>query len=395
MMKFILNRTFFIICALLLTGAGVWAGDSGSDSMIVVEAGKGAVFNDDLSFDFLESAIAHSLKYLDRLPPERTFSYGGRSVTALQQIESLRAFSVLRKQARSTMEFDRLIRENFDIYRAAGRNGSGEMLVTGYFEPALEGSLTREPPYVYPLYRVPPDLITLSGDSGLNGVSAGRMENDRMVPFWTRAEIEKDHLLAGGELLFLSDPVENFFVHVQGSGRVRLRDGTIRRVHFAGSNGRPYKSIGRLLVKEGKMKLAEVDLPAIRRYLVEHPHEQERIFHYNERFIFFDIEDIDGDKGPSGSLGEPLTKGRSVALDRKCFPPAGLCFLKSWKPVVDSSGNVTVWEPLSRFVLSQDTGSAIKGPGRIDIFWGSDRYARTVAGLMKHPGALYFLIKKE
>ncbi|MEA2084267.1 MAG: MltA domain-containing protein [Thermodesulfobacteriota bacterium] len=360
--------------------------------MIVVGPGREPVFDDDLSFDSLESAIAHSLKYLKRLPSERTFRYGKRSVTTLQRIESLNTFSALCKQVRSASELDRLIRKNFNIYKAAGKNGSGEMLVTGYFEPILKGSLTREPPYIHPLYRLPPDLITLPGGGDLNGVRAGRMQNGRMVPYWTRAEIEKDRPLAGLELLFLSDPIENFFVHIQGSGQVRLRDESIQRVHFAGSNGRPYKSIGRLLVKQGKMKLADVDLPAIRGYLVEHPLERESIFHYNERFIFFDMEEIEGDKGPAGSLGEPLTAGRSVALDRNCFPPAVLCFLKSWKPVVDCVGNVTGWEPMSRFVLNQDSGSAIKGPGRIDLFCGSGRYARTAAGLMRHPGVLYLLL---
>ncbi|MDH3393537.1 MAG: MltA domain-containing protein, partial [Desulfobulbaceae bacterium] len=220
-----------------------------------------------------------------------------------------------------------------------------------------------------------------------------RMRNGKVVPYWSRREIERSAKLKGLELVYLADPMDCFTLHVQGSGRIRLPDGTVRRVHFAAKNGRPYRSIGRLLVDEGKMSLEEVTMPSIRAYLAAHPKEVARVLQHNDSFIFFRW----GGKAktPAGSLGEPLTAGRSVALDQSRYPAAALGYLLSEKPLVNRSGQITGWLPMSRYILNQDSGSAIKGARRLDLFWGGDRYAEIAAGNMKHPGQLYFLIKKQ
>jgi len=184
-----------------------------------------------------------------------------------------------------------------------------------------------------------------------------------------------------------------FTLQVQGSGRIRLPDGKIRRVHFAAKNGRPYRSIGRLLVNEGRMDLKAVTMPSIRAYLADHPKEIARVLRYNDSFIFFRWGGAA--KTPAGNLGEPLTAGRSVALDQSRYPAGALGYLSSEKPRVDANGQVTEWVPMARFVLNQDSGSAIKGANRLDMFWGGDSYAEIAAGNMKHPGKLYFLIKKQ
>ncbi|MBU0961152.1 MAG: MltA domain-containing protein, partial [Proteobacteria bacterium] len=204
--------------------------------------------------------------------------------------------------------------------------------------------------------------------------------------------IEKNNLAAGNELVYLNDPVDNFILHVQGSGKIQLQDGSIRSIHYSTSNGLEYFSIGKLLVDQGKMTLQEASIPSIRDYLRTHPDEQEAILHHNSKFIFFRWEQS-GD--PIGSLGEPLTPGRSIAIDRAMLPHATLAFLVSRKPVLNDAGEIDTWVPLHRFVFPQDTGSAIQGTGRADLFWGSGNYAKQAAGNMKEAGALYFLVKNK
>ena len=218
--------------------------------------------------------------------------------------------------------------------------------------------------------------------------------NGVLVPYFSRTEIEEGGVLAGQELVYLADPVDAFILHVQGSGRIQFADGSLRRVQFAAKNGHEYRSIGRLLVEKGIMRKEETTLPKIVRYLKEHPEEEKAILQYNDSYVFFRWGD-DFAIGPLGSLGEPLTPGRSVALDQNCFPPGSLAFLTARKPIVNAAGEIIGWEPLHRFVLNQDSGAAITGCGRVDLFLGPGRYAEAAAGNMKYPGVLYFLVKKK
>lgn len=355
---------------------------------------KQPLFWDDSDLDSLKLAIANSLNYFRKIPSERQFEFCGQTYSAAWLMESLQTFESLLGHSHTKEELDRSIREQFTVCPAGDAEDAGEMLVTGYFEPIYKGSLKKTSEYGCPLYTAPPDLAVMAGGSDFRGRQTGRLDKGRFVPYWTREEIEKNGLLVGHELVYLRDPIEAFIMHVQGSGRIRLQDGSIRRAQYAAKNGRPYRSIGRLLADEGKMRLNEVSLPAIVRYLKEHPEDQQRIFHHNESFVFFKWGN-DSDTGPLGCLGEPLTAGRSVALDHKYFPSGILCFLQSQKPAVDNKERVTSWLPMSRFVLNQDAGSAIQGAGRLDFFWGSGQYAETAAGLMKHPGKLYLLVKKK
>jgi membrane-bound lytic murein transglycosylase A len=342
---------------------------------------------DDLRGTGLKQAVDASLRFLERQPATRNYRLCEREYTASELAAGLRDFLGLLNKELSVAAFEQQLQERFELCGAAGSEGDGRVLVTGYFEPLLEGSLERREPFIHPLYRVPDDLVRQGG-------KVGRMEQGRLVPYWSRATIEGGNILAGDELVFLDDPVEAFILHVQGSGRIRLRDGTTRRIQFAAKNGLPYRSIGRLLVDRGKMELAKVSLPAIIDYLAEHPDERREILQYNESFIFFRWGD-DLATGPLGRLEEPLTAGRSIALDHRCFPPGILGILKSRKPIFDQKDEIIGWAPLQRFVVNQDSGSAIRGGGRVDLFIGSGSRARITAGIMKHPGYLYFLVKKK
>ncbi len=394
-----LAETIRIFFGVIILGCGIVtalpqpvAGQCGQAATVPLAADL-PLLQDDLGYESLAPAIDRSVHYLRQLPQEKTFVLCGEEYSVGWLIESLLAFQRIIEEKPSPQALTAILKKQFTLCQAAGRPSDHRMFLTGYFEPLFKASLTKTATYRYPLYRKPPDLVSSPGGKG-RGKKTGRMKNGSLVPYPTRAEIEKGQLLAGQELAFLADPVDAFILHIQGSGRIQLADGSLRRVQFAAKNGHAYRSLGRLLVEKGVMRREEATLPRIVRYLKEHPEEQEAILLHNDSFVFFRWGD-DSAIGPLGCLGEPLTPGRSVAIDQDCFPPGSLAFLTTRKPRVNAAGEIIGWEPLSRFVVNQDSGSAITGAGRLDLFWGGGRYAEVAAGNMKHPGALYFLVKKK
>lgn len=350
---------------------------------------------DDMDNKSLITAATRHLDYLRTLPASTALRLDKTLCSRDCLVESLETFLTILQSNPSPVELDQAIRENFILYQAGGRKNEkkGEMLITGYYEPLLEGSLHKNGPFIHPLYAPPDSLITCQ-DPHTGKKTMGRKDaQGETIPFWSRAEIEEGSLLAGNELVYLKDPVDAFILHIQGSGKIRLPDGSQRPLQFAATNGREYKSIGKLLVDENKMTRQEATMPAIRQYLRQNPDERQRILHSNPRFVFFQWNDQKA--SPTGSLGLPLTPGRSIAVDPKTLPTGVMAYLVSRKPVLDGNGQLRDWEPLQRFVLPQDTGAAIKGAGRADLFWGNGHYAETAAGNMKEQGQLYFLVKKE
>ena len=343
------------------------------------------LFTDDLDRQSLLQAARRQAEYLRRMPGDRSFNLGTHAVPTGLLRRSIASFIEIIEQEPSLQGISRRLQEDFLLLPA----GTGEILVTGYFQPLIDGSLEPIPPFIHPLYRLPPDLI--ARDIG-GATSIGRFCDGRFAPYWSREEIETRLPLAGNELLYLDDPIASFILHIQGSGIIRLRDGSCRSVRFAGSNGRPYRSIGRLLVAEGRLTLEQATLPGIVDYLRAHPGELRRILHANPRFIFFDWGEAGAVKG-SGNIA--LTAGRSVAVDPSVIPLGTVAFLKTRQPVVDRDGQLRRWRPLDRFVFPQDSGAAIRGDSRVDLFLGDGEAARHVAGLMREKGALFILVKKS
>lgn len=341
----------------------------------------------------LSQALAASIGYWQGQPPERRLLLCGKTLAPADLLATLREFQGLQSRL-PPHELAAAVETRFDVCQVNSGQGQGDLLVTGYYQPRFTASLVRQPPFIHPVYRLPADLLQAQVFTKAVSQEVGRVEKGQFVPYWTRAEIETGNKLRGEELCYLADPVEAFILQVQGSGLVELPDGQVRQLLFAGTNGRPYRSIGRLLVDEGRIPLSEIDLPAIRRYLHEHLDERERILHYNERYVFFKFADARADRGPVGSMGAALTPGRSVALDLERFPVGGLYYLITERPP-ETGDTKGAWLPMTRFVLHQDTGAAIKGPGRLDFFWGSGEYPERAAGLMKQQGRLYVLIKKN
>jgi membrane-bound lytic murein transglycosylase A len=350
------------------------------------------LFSDDMGYDLLIESALSQLAYLKKQPPDEKILFGTDSYDNQWLLHSLQELLSKLQQNPNINELNQFIHENFLIYQAGGQTNHQRrhMLVTGYYEPLFWGSLTRDPPFLTPLYSQPKSLTVLTGEDGKKKIGRYNSENI-FVPFWSRAEIENNNLLQGNELVFLKDPFDAFLLHVQGSGRIQLPDHSIRSVRFAGSNGLEYNSIGKLLVDEKIMNLEDVNIPAIRTYLQRHPEQLQRVLHHNPRFIFFTWGD---NLSPKGSSGERLTPGRSIAIDGSALPGGTIGYLISQRPVVDHDGLITHWQKLNRFVFPQDSGSAIKGTGRVDIFWGSGDYAELAANHMKEAGKLYFLIKK-
>lgn len=353
-------------------------------------------FQDDMNFDSLISAINKNIEYLKRLPPERPFRYGPDTFTCREVLESQKAFRRLLEQEPDIARLNRIIKENYYIYRAAGRAGNNKVLFTGYFEPVFEARLTPDETFQYPIYGKPDDLVYI--DLSLFGARfqgqrlMARMEGDTVRPYYSRSQIDHDRVLEERdlELAWLKDPVDVAFLQIQGSGRLRLADGGILSVGYAASNGHPYRSIGRYMIKNGLMDRETMSMQAIRQYLRNHPEQRNEILNHNPSYVFFRVLE----NGPLGNIGVPLTPGRSIALDATLFPKGALAFISCVKPALDPEGEITRWEPFSRLVINQDTGGAIKGAGRADLFWGNGPEAEMAAGHLKHEGELFILIRK-
>lgn len=339
-----------------------------------------ADLSDDPSRQSLRLAVGQSLGFLAKLPGDRVLAEWPRRLTAEDLRTALIEFRQILDRADPAGDDHWLeqVAARFEFHPAPGQESGDDPLFTGYYQPVLAASLVETDTYRYPLYGVPEGLGAVNGAEDPAAFS--------------RREIDLLGKLAGGgyEIAWLKDPVDRFFLHIQGSGLLELTDGKKVYVNFAASNERPYTSIGSVLIEEGKLDAETMSMQSIRRYLAEYPHEMDELFARNERYIFFRINE----EGPLGSLGVSLTPGRSIAADPQVYPRASLAFIETEVPVLDAGNRLRGWRRTRRFVLNQDTGAAIRGPGRVDLYFGSGARAGAAAGFMNKPGRLYFLVKK-
>jgi membrane-bound lytic murein transglycosylase A len=366
-------------------------------SLVLVDPSEAPFFTDDLDGEKLERATIRSLTYYERLPLDALFSVG-KDVYSIRELkESLLKFLEIMATSESDKERDSRIKKIFNIYKSVGRGEGGSVLFTGYYAPILHGSLKKTERYRYPLYRVPDDHVVIDlgqfKDAYAGESIVARIENGNVVPYYTREEIDRQQRLEGRglEIAWVDDPVDLFFLHIQGSGTIRLPDGTFIKVGYAHKNGHRYRSIGTFLVNRGDLLLDGSSLEDIKGYLRAHPRELFDVLAHNESYIFFRITE----NGPVGCLNVPVTPRRSIATDVSLFPKGALAFIRTKKPVINRDGSIEKWIPFSRFVLNQDTGGVITGPGRVDLFCGQGRDAEIMAGHLKEYGELYFLIKKK
>jgi membrane-bound lytic murein transglycosylase A len=317
-------------------------------------------WQEDASFQAYPALLA-SCGVIETLSSDKALGVGGSPV---EWHEPCTALGELK--AAFVANADEALRTTMQAHFVVLDPGAGtSALVTGYYEPELKGSRVQDAAHPYPLYQLPPNATEFDRAAIDGGALAGKQL----------------------ELLWVNDKVEAFFLHVQGSGRVRLADGEVVRVGFAGTNERSYVSIGKALVDAGIMTKEEASLQSIRAYLNANPEEIDSWLHRNPRYVFFKEAVAAEHEGPTGAFSVPLTPGRSIAVD-PAFVPLGLpVWLDTSTPVTNA--------PLRRLVAAQDKGSAIKGSGRIDLFWGAGEEAEAMAGPMRQQGTYWVIVPRR
>ena len=280
----------------------------------------------------------------------------------------------------------------FAPFLLVGPDANPSGLITGYYEPLLRASRTRSQSFAQPLLGVPPDLLSIDLSSVVPELKnlrlRGRLQGNKIVPYFSRAEIVNtqnsadinDHVL-----FWVDDPIELFFLQIQGSGRLRLPDGSLVRVGYADQNGHPYRSIGRVLIERGALKAEQASMQGIQAWARANPHELEELLNSNPSYVFFrELPNGKNSDGPLGALGVPLVAERSIAVDPRTTPLGAPVFLDTTEP---NSKNL-----LQRLVFAQDTGGAIRGVVRADFFWGFGAEAGRYAGRMKQSGKMWLLL---
>jgi membrane-bound lytic murein transglycosylase A len=277
----------------------------------------------------------------------------------------------------------------FDAWSVGAADGAAEGMVTGYYEPVLAGSRTRSERFRFPVYGVPADLVAVDLESvnpDLKGLRLrGRMEGARVIPYWTRAEIESMTPFRAPVLAWVEDPVELFFLQIQGSGQIALATGQRLRLGYGDQNGHPYRSMGRFLVERREMTLDQASMQGIKAWAAANPRKLREALDFNPSYVFFrEMPEAAGAaQGPVGTLGVPLEAGYSIAVDPRGIPLGAPVFLATTWPLST--------QPMERLVAAQDTGGAIRGAVRADLYWGSGSEAGALAGRMRQRGRLWIL----
>jgi len=284
----------------------------------------------------------------------------------------------------------RFFEQHFVPWRLANGDHSAEGLITGYYEPVIKGSRTRSDTYAWPIHGRPDDMLTIELADVYPELKhlrlRGRLVGNKILPYWSREELaQRQDKLAPRVLLWASDPIDLFFLQVQGSGKVELPDGKTVRVGYADQNGHPYQSIGRWLVSQGELPLEKASMDGIKRWAQDNPTRLPDLLNANPSYVFF-RELPNSDDGPVGALGVPLSAGRSIAVDPRYVPLGAPVFLSTTRPLSNT--------PLQRLMLAQDTGSAIKGAVRADFFWGPGPQAGHEAGRMRQQGRMWVLLPR-
>lgn len=364
------------------------------------------VLADDLAFEGLADAIEANIKRLRAYgDPVQTLKFGPFQIPKAEYIEMLEVLAARLREDGTGHSFVHTLRSEFVLLEVYGSDEWGKVFVTSYFEPVIEGSLKRTKKFTQPIYGVPGDMVLVKMRE-FTGVLRGRLvkSNTRVdgtmsaslpmvVPYWTRQEIDSPQapVMKTAKVIAWVDPIDSFFLQIQGSGKIKLSDGRLIRVGYGAQNGHPYVAIGQYLFD--KIPREKMSQQKIERYLRSlSPQEQQSLLNLNPSYVFF--QEIEGE--PRTFFGTEVVPGRTIATDTRYFPKGTLGFLEYERPefATPEDEEPIGFQKSTRFVLDQDTGGAIKGPHRLDLFWGSGRAAAQVSGVMRNPGRLYYFFPK-
>ncbi len=332
----------------------------------------------------------------------QAYAFGERTVKPAELAAANEELIRIIESSPTAQDLDRMIKERFDTYQMAGRDSTGTVVFSSYYEPTLEASLKKGGKYKYPIYARPDDLISVNledfNDKFKGEKITGRAKGGNLVPYFTREEIDFGGVLKGKglELAWFANRADLMDLHIEGSGRLALPDGRIIKARFASTNSLPFKGWLTALVESGALPREGLSHEKGRQYLIDHPAKERKVMSANRRYTFFKIEQpADPEEGPTGTYGLPLTGWRSVAVDNSIIPMGAIGFMRVNAPDVDAEGELIGRRLDSRFVLCQDTGGAIKGPGRVDFFSGNGKKARTFAFKLWDQGQFYLLVLKK
>ena len=330
----------------------------------------------------LDDAIGQSVKWFEAPSSKQSFPF--ESFSHEQARASVSAFGQIINSAADESDFVKTITDKFDVYESVGYNGEGTVLFTGYYAPVFKASRTMNTQFMYPLYRRPGDLAT----DPKNGKPLGRrLADGSTTRYYTRREIDGKGLLKGSELVWLEDPLSVYIVQVNGSAKLQMTDGSEMYVGYAGKTDWPYMSLSQMMLDEGLLKPEERNLPAMRNAYRAHPDEVIDLINQNQSYVFF--TEYTAEKWPSGSLGVRVTDETTLATDKAVYPRGGVVMVDT-QAVTFSVGK----RRFQRFMLDQDTGGAIRAPGRADIFMGIGQSAEILAGGQYAEGKLYYFFLK-
>ncbi len=355
-----------------------------------IDYSQSPIFKDDMNYKNLKASICQSLNYLDRIPKNVRFRFGSDVYTSAQMKSSLRFFMEYLDGSPLPEQMSDFINAFYNVYVSLGQNGNEDVLFTAYCQPVIKGSLTKTEKYTVPICSKPSDLVQkkIDGKWRVGRYSA----NGEFVPYYTRAQIIELNILEekAQPIAWVETKLDRLYLEIEGSGDILLQSGRTLHVQYQTKNGHSYSSIGRYMMKHKNLPANQVGILHLKKYFNEHPEELQQTLNINKSFVFF----IRGTGKSIGCLNVPITPGRTIATDRSIFPAAALGFIQSKKPIVDKQNNVRGWENFGRFVLNQDTGGAIKGAGRGDIYFGGGQYAEIAANTLKHSGKMYFMVLK-
>ncbi|MDP6711256.1 MAG: MltA domain-containing protein [Nitrospinaceae bacterium] len=352
------------------------------------------IFTDDLDQASLKKAILNQLQTMEFTDPSKTERMGNLMVTRGWLQETLTSFLNLIKENLPLEEFSRRLKKEFVIHRV-GKGKHKQVLFTGYYAPTMEASRVKTKLYRYPIYKLPessPHLKLVGNDTNYN-IRGSSNPGAREWRNYTRRQIDGEGVLAGQglEIAWLKNDVDRFFLHIQGSGQLMFRDGMTMGAHYAGVNNYKFGGLGKRMVADGVIELAQGSMQGIKKYFTEHPEDIEKYLFQNKRYIFFKLAESGS---PRGSGGSELVGGRSIATDKKIYPAGGLAFVQLRKPVLDKNNKIVRWEKFSRFMIDQDTGNAIRGTGRADFYFGIGDRAGAKAGHFHERGDVFYIVKR-